>query len=362
VLLRRTDGSALDVHAGVGFGDVQCPITIPITSRRQAGLTIITDEAVVVHDFETELRFPDTDLRRKFGIQSGVTVPIPGSAHPFGVLAAFDSRPREYTQAEVHFLEAVAHLVSAALERHRTDIAFRQSQRLEAVGRLASSVAHDFNNILAAISGFGELVHCGLEPNDPLRPDVDEILKATERAASLTRQLLAFSRQQVMQPRTVLLNNIVVDMDPMIRQLAGKSVEVQLSLAPDLAWVMADPTQIEQVILNLCVNARDAMPNGGVLAITTENVDLDAAQAREYAVERAGGYVSLAVSDTGQGMDAETKSHIFEPFFTTKGPKGTGLGLATVYGIVKQSRGELYVLSELGRGTLFRILLPRLAD
>jgi signal transduction histidine kinase len=173
--------------------------------------------------------------------------------------------------------------------------------------------------------------------------------------------LLAFSRQQVLQPRKVLLNDIVIDMEPMIRQLAGKTVDVSLTLAPDLAYVMADPTQIEQVILNLCVNARDAMPNGGCIAIATRNVHVDASQAIEHSIERVGDYVSLVVSDTGQGMDAETKGRIFEPFFTTKSPeKGTGLGLATVYGIIKQSRGELSVHSEVGRGTEFRIFLPTL--
>jgi two-component system, cell cycle sensor histidine kinase and response regulator CckA len=252
--------------------------------------------------------------------------------------------------------------VSTAVERHRAELAGRQSQRLEAVGRLASSVAHDFNNMLTVITAFGQLVHTGLPTDSPFREDMDEILKAAERAANLTRQLLAFSRQQVMQPRKVLLNHIVVDMGPMIRQLAGKSVEVSLVLERALSFVMADPTQLEQVVLNLCVNARDAMPNGGRITISTKNVHLDAASAIEHAVERVGDYVSLVVSDTGQGMDAETKSRIFEPFFTTKGPeKGTGLGLATVYGIVKQSRGEIGVHSELGRGTEFRIFLPILA-
>jgi signal transduction histidine kinase len=223
-------------------------------------------------------------------------------------------------------------------------------------------VAHDFNNMLTVITAFGQLVHSGLPEDSPFREDVDEILKASDRAANLTRQLLAFSRQQVLQPRKVMLNHIVADMEPMIRQLAGKPVEVALTLARDLAFIMADPTQLEQVILNLCVNARDAMPNGGRITVSTSNVHLDAARAVEHAVERVGDYVLLVVSDTGQGMDAETKSKIFEPFFTTKAPeKGTGLGLATVYGIVKQSRGEISVRSEVGRGTEFRIFLPTLA-
>ncbi|MDB4889658.1 MAG: two-component hybrid sensor and regulator [Gemmatimonadetes bacterium] len=361
ILERRADGNALDFRAGVGFEDMGRPVVVSIVDSAQGGHTVLADESVIVNDYATDTRFPDTHLQRKLGVQSGVTVPIPGLVHPFGVLAAFDDRAREYTPAEVHFLEAMAHFVSTAVERHRSDLAGRQSQRLEAVGRLASSVAHDFNNMLTVISAFGQLVHDGLPGDDALRVDVDEILKAAERAANLTRQLLAFSRQQVLQPKKVLLNDIVIDMEPMIRQLAGKSVELSLTLAPDLAYIMADPTQLEQVILNLCVNARDAMPNGGRIAVATLNVHVDAAQAIEHSIERVGDYVSLVVSDTGQGMDAETKGRIFEPFFTTKGPeKGTGLGLATVYGIVKQSRGELSVHSEVGRGTEFRIFLPTL--
>jgi two-component system cell cycle sensor histidine kinase/response regulator CckA len=362
ILERRADGSALDFRAGVGFEDTRRQVDVQITDQVQAGHTILADASVIVNDYATETRFPGTSLRQRFGVQSGVTVPIPGLVYPFGVLAAFDDRAREYTPAEVHFLEAMAHFVSTAVERHRSDFAARQSQRLEAVGRLASSVAHDFNNLLTVITAFGQLVQDALPGGDALRGDVDEILKAAERAANLTRQLLAFSRQQVLQPREVLLNDIVVDMDPMIRQLAGKSVELSVTLAPDLALVMADPTQLEQVILNLCVNARDAMPDGGRITIATRNVHLDAALAIEHSVERVGDYVSLVVSDTGKGMDAETKSRIFEPFFTTKGPdKGTGLGLATVYGIVKQSRGEIGVHSEVGRGTEFQIFLPILA-
>jgi len=362
ILERRADGSALDLRAGVGFEEVGRLVIVPITERGQSGHTVLADESVIVSDYAIETRFPDTDLRQKFGVESGVTVPIPGLVHPFGVLAAFDDRAREYTPAEVHFLETMAHFVSTAVERHRSELAGLQSQRLEAVGRLASSVAHDFNNMLTVITAFGQLVHSGLPEDSPFREDVDEILKASDRAANLTRQLLAFSRQQVLQPRKVMLNHIVVDMEPMIRQLAGKPVEVALTLARDLAFIMADPTQLEQVILNLCVNARDAMPNGGRITVSTSNVHLDAARAVEHAVERVGDYVLLVVSDTGQGMDAETKSKIFEPFFTTKAPeKGTGLGLATVYGIVKQSRGEISVRSEVGRGTEFRIFLPTLA-
>jgi PAS domain S-box-containing protein len=359
---RRSEESALEVCSAVGFDAAEGPFVLPIANARPGDRFGLTDESVVVKEFATDVRFPMTDLRRRFGIESGVTVPISGIAGPFGVLAAFDVHPRQYTPAEVHFQEAVAHFIGTAVERRRSEAAGIQSQRLEAVGRLASSVAHDFNNLLTAIIAFGEFVHSGLPTGDPLRDDVDEILKASSRAANLTKQLLTFARQQTMLPKVVLLNDIVLDMEPMLKQLAGKWVTVELSLATGLARVMADPTQIEQVIVNLCVNARDAMPRGGRITIATKNVCLDTPQAHEASVEHAGEYVSLAVSDTGQGMDAAIKSRIFEPFFTTKDPeKGTGLGLATVYGIVKQSRGEISVQSEVGRGTTFRILLPSLA-
>ena len=361
LLERRADGTALEWRSTVGFNCTPGAVSIPIVKERQAGLTILADESMIVTDYSTETRFPLTAASGEYAIRSGVTVPIPGVPGPYGVLGAFDVRPRAYTDVEVHFIEAVAHFLSTAVERQRAEKAGLQSQRLEAVGRLASSVAHDFNNLLAVIHSFGQMVHTALPSDDPLRQDVDEIIKASNRAANLTRQLMAFSRQQVLEPRKCRLNDIVTDMEAMIRQLVGKSVEIEIALAPDVAFVMADPTQIEQVILNLCVNARDAMPRGGRIDIVTEDIRVDAALASEYGVERPGSYVSIAVSDTGTGMDADTKSRIFEPYFTTKGPEnGTGLGLATVYGIVKQSRGEINVRSEPGQGTTFRILLPSL--
>jgi two-component system cell cycle sensor histidine kinase/response regulator CckA len=361
VLERRADGTALEWRSTVGFSCDTAAVVVPIVQDRQAGLTILANESMIVTDYATQTRFPLTAPSHEYSIRSGVTVPIPGVAGPYGILGAFDVQPRAYTDVEVHFLEAVAHFLSTAVERQRAETAGLQSQRLEAVGRLASSVAHDFNNLLTVISSFGQMVHAGLPPNDPLREDVDEIIKASTRAANLTRQLMAFGRQQVLAPRKCRLNDIVTDMDAMIRQLVGKLVEIQIDLASDVAFVMADPTQIEQVILNLCVNARDAMPHGGRINIVTKDIRLDAALAKEYSVERPGSYVSIAVSDTGIGMDADTKSRIFEPYFTTKGPEnGTGLGLATVYGIVKQSRGEISVQSEPGQGTTFRILLPSL--
>jgi two-component system cell cycle sensor histidine kinase/response regulator CckA len=294
------------------------------------------------------------------GAANGITVVIPGPSQAYGVLAAYDSREREFSQDDTHFLQAIAHILGAAIGRQVTEAAFRQAQRLEAVGRLAGGIAHDFNNMLTAITGYGEMIKMNLAGADPMREDVEEILKAAQRAAGLTRQLLAFSRQQVLQPRILRLNDIVTDMEGMVRRLIGADIELHVALDSDIYWVKADAGQVEQVILNLCVNARDAMPDGGRLTIETANIELDMSDSGEHSIRGPNEYVMLAVSDTGVGMDAEIKSRIFEPFFTTKSPdKGTGLGLATVHGIVKQSGGDIWVYSEPGHGTTFKIFLPK---
>jgi CheY-like chemotaxis protein len=230
---------------------------------------------------------------------------------------------------------------------------------MEAVGRLAGGVAHDFNNLLTVITGYGEMLQARLRPDDPLRNMVVEMVKAGGRAASLTRQLLAFSRQQVVAPRVVDLNAVVANMERMLMRVIGEDVELATALDPELGRVHADPGQIEQVILNLVVNARDAMPTGGKLTIETRNVDLDDDYARRHTEVRPGRFALLAVSDTGAGMDAATQARVFEPFFTTKGAgKGTGLGLASVYGIVKQAGGHNALYSEVGSGATFKVYLP----
>ena len=254
-------------------------------------------------------------------------------------------------------------LVEDVTEQRSLESQYRQAQKMDSIGRLAGGVAHDFNNILTAIVGYSDLLLEELSPDDPKRPEVVEIKAAGMRAAALTRQLLAFSRKQVIETRVLDLNEIVQTLDNMLRRLIGEDVTLELSLAPALGAVRADPGQIEQVILNFAVNARDAMPKGGRLTIETANVELDEAYAREHAGASPGQYALLAVSDTGTGMDAETSSHIFEPFFTTKElGQGTGLGLATVYGIVKQSGGYVGVYSEPGRGATFKVYLPRVAE
>jgi two-component system cell cycle sensor histidine kinase/response regulator CckA len=245
----------------------------------------------------------------------------------------------------------------------RQDEQLRQAQKMEAVGRLSGGIAHDFNNLLAVIIGYSESIEESIGPNEPLHKSAEEIRKAGERASALTHQLLAFSRQQVLQPRILDLNVLVSDMGTMLRRLIGTHIELSTSLTPELGRVKADQSQIEQVIVNLVVNARDAMPEGGSLVIETSNLDLKGDLGSSLPFLPPGPYVLLTVKDTGVGMDENTQRHIFEPFFTTKGTgKGTGLGLATVYGVVKQSGGGVAVDSEPGKGSTFRIYLPQAGE
>ena len=245
-------------------------------------------------------------------------------------------------------------------ERRKLEDQLRQSQKMEAVGRLAGGVAHDFNNLLTVINGYSELLLRQVGEDSTLRKEVEEIRKAGDRASMLTRQLLAFSRRQVLQPKMLDLNATVTGMATMLRRLIGEDIDLRILPGEGLGKVKADPGQVEQIILNLVVNSRDAMPGGGKLSIETRNTLLDGTFSSKHPYTVAGPHVLLAVSDTGAGMSEDTQAHLFEPFFTTKEKgKGTGLGLSTVYGIVKQSQGYIHVYSELGKGTTVKIYLPR---
>jgi two-component system, cell cycle sensor histidine kinase and response regulator CckA len=266
-------------------------------------------------------------------------------------------RPVRDETGALSYLEVFAEDIT---ERRVLERQLRMAQKMEAIGRLSGGIAHDFNNLLGVIIGYSQVMKRSLGPSHSSYEHAEEIEKASQRAVSLTRQLLAFSRQQVLEPAILSLNALVSDMEKMLPRLIGEDIELSLHLDPALGQVKADQSQLEQVLMNLAVNARDAMPGNGKLTIRTANVELDAAYTRQHPGSKPGLYVMLAVTDTGIGMDPETQAHIFEPFFTTKErDKGTGLGLATVYGVVKQSGGYIAVDSEPGKGASFSVFLPR---
>jgi len=335
------------------FLDVNERACLELGYSRDEFLALRVPDVDPMVDGDSFARSVDT-LRKSGGLRwEGLHRRKNGSTFPVEVSISLSRLDREYAVAVVRDMTEVKNLQKQ----------FAQAQKMEAVGRLAGGVAHDFNNLLTVINGTAELASLGLKTGDPLHTDLQEILQAGRRAAGLTRQLLAFSRKQILQPTVLSLNAVIGGMQGMLQRLLGEDVTLQFVPAEGLGSVKADAGQIEQVIMNLAVNARDAMPAGGMLSIATRNVELDDEYAKHHPYVVPGPQVMISVTDTGVGMDAATQARLFEPFFTTKpAGKGTGLGLATVYGIVKQSGGSVAVYSELGRGTTFKIYLPRVQE
>jgi len=362
------DPGSLALRSAGGFG-ASAPGSVrePQGPGSLSGLALAAHEAIVSPDLSRESRFTPLPPAVARGVMSAAAVPIPGGKKAFGALAAYARKRAAFASEEVSFLSGVASVIASAVERDEAQAAllesderFRQSQKMDAIGRLAGGIAHDFNNLLTGITGYCDLLLLSVRPDDPARADVEEIRKAAQRASGLTRQLLAFSRKQPAAPKILDLNQVLSSFEKMLRRLIGEDLELEVRLWDALGTISADQSNIEQVIVNLCVNARDAMPGGGRLTIETANVELDAEQARRLVGVAEGDYVLLRVTDTGCGMTKETLSRLFEPFFTTKElGKGTGLGLSTVYGIVKQCGGSIDVKSEPGSGSTFEVYLPR---
>ncbi len=377
ILLANEEKTKLVYHSGFGYSDEQQTLlketVFRLNNPDSKGIFVVSfreQKPFLINDFnriQNDLSPHSLAIARKLGAKSFICCPIICDGDPLGILATDNLRSKKaLVQSDLSLLTGIAPIIGISIhnamhvarELHMAE-QMRQSQKMEAIGRLAGGIAHDFNNLLTVISGYSDLLLSRTDSDISSRKEIEEIRKAGRRATALTSQLLAFSRKQMLLPKVIDLNTVVQETIAILRRLIGENIELVTDLDRALGPVKADPGQIEQVIMNLVVNARDAMPDGGAIVLETCNIVIDETLTDDDDIMQPGHYVMLSVRDTGIGMDVETKSHIFEPFFTTKDTgKGTGLGLATAYGIVRQSEGHITVESTPGAGTLFKLFFP----
>lgn len=368
VLLANPESRKLVFHYVVGETAASLQGTSILWDEGIAGAVFTSGNPEVISTVQKDARhYSAMDMLTGFQSRDMIVVPLKRhGGNPIGVIEILNKNTGPITRDDLDTLVVLGAIAASAIEQSKTvealrvkDVQLQQAQKMEAVGRLAGGVAHDFNNLLTVIRGYSELIVMGANGNLPTRLHAEEVLKAADRATGLTTQLLAFSRKQVLELRVVRLNEVVANVEKLLRRLIGENIQFISTVGPSLGWVKADPGQLEQVLINLAVNARDAMPQGGTLTIGIVQRDLDETFTSGYLDFEPGAYCVLSVTDTGCGMNKDTLSKLFEPFFTTKDPgKGTGLGLSIVHGIVKQSRGQILASSEPGVGTTFNIYLP----
>ncbi len=370
VMLANADKSRLVFQAGYGYTDSQLAvlkkITFHLDKPKPKGIFAATfkkKKAILLNDIDEvkeDLTPRSYEFAKQMGVKSLISCPIIYEDESLGILAVDNIKSkRPLIQRDINLLMGIAPQIASRLHNVRVEVHLRQSQKMEAIGSLAGGVAHDFNNILTSVLGYSEILSTKLPEDDPLQYMVEEIHLAGKRAAGLTRQLLTFSRKQVTELKIANLNMIVEDMGKMLGRLIGDNVVMEMFTSKKIGNIMADVGQVEQILMNLVVNARDAMPNGGYLVVETGEIDLDEEYAKAHNGLQPGSYAMLTVTDNGEGMSRDVQERIFEPFFTTKEQgKGTGLGLSTVFGIVKKHHGHIYAYSEPGKGTTFKIYFP----